>query len=72
MSFDTKPKLFESAVQSGDIRKRNHLNTHPFIRNKEDTGIRKQSHSISVSKRAQAKDMRMDKYGVMEAPTLSF
>ena len=50
VSFDTKLKLFKNAVQSG-------LNTHRFIENSKDRGIRKQNHSISVSKRAQAKDM---------------
>ena len=65
-SFDTKLESFENAVQCGVIKKQNHLNTHCFIGNRDDRGIRKRSHSISVSKREQAKDIRTDKYGVIE------
>ena len=44
---------------------------HCFIGNSEDRAIQKQSHSISA-KRVQTIDIRMEKNGVMETPTLSF
>ena len=61
MSFDTKPELFKNAVLSGVIRKQNHLNTCRLSRNSEGRGIQKQSHSISVSKRAREIEQRYEK-----------
>ena len=72
VSFDTKLKLFKNAVQSGVIWNGIIWKRIVLFENSEDRDIWKRSHSISVSKRARAKDMWRDKYWVMETPTLSF